>query len=105
MEAGTEASEEGGDRGVQAETWVGRADRGVDPGGWGPLRTNIQWKGTDVCIDFDCPCGAHGHFDGYFAYSIRCKGCGKVYELGYRVRTIETTDPHLVEMAVESDTT
>lgn len=40
----------------------------------------IQWKGTDVCLDFYCVCGAGGHFDGYFAYYIQCGECGKVYE-------------------------
>ena len=33
--------------------------------------TFIQWKGTDLCMDFYCPeCGDHSHFDGEFAYSI-----------------------------------
>lgn len=42
----------------------------------------IQWKGTDVCLDFNCPeCGHHGHFDGYYAYALGCKGCGAIYEM------------------------
>jgi hypothetical protein len=45
----------------------------------------IQWKGTDVCLDFHCPCGADGHFDGYFAYHLRCPACGAVYQLGTQV--------------------
>lgn len=28
----------------------------------------IQWKGTDVCMDFHCECGVHMHFDGDFAF-------------------------------------
>ena len=29
----------------------------------------IQWKGTDVCLDVHCTCGAELlHYDGYFAY-------------------------------------
>ena len=44
----------------------------------------IQWKGTDVCLDFNCPCGRSGHFDGYFAYFLRC-ACGVVYEMGTQV--------------------
>jgi hypothetical protein len=41
--------------------------------GW---TTNIQWKGTDLCMDFICPaCGEQSHFDGFFAYAIRCPVC------------------------------
>jgi hypothetical protein len=52
----------------------------------------VQWKGTHVCIDFYCPCGEHGHFDGYFAYSVQCPSCGALYDLGtqVRVRKVET---------------
>lgn len=46
----------------------------------------IQWKGTDVCMDFNCPCGTHGHYDGDFAYNLRCPGCGSTYEMGTQVR-------------------
>lgn len=48
-------------------------------------RMFIQWKGTDVCLDFYCPCGTHGHFDGYFAYAVRCPECGAVFEMGTQV--------------------
>lgn len=41
----------------------------------------IQWKGTDVCIDFRCECGAHCHFDGYFAYTVKCPHCETVWEM------------------------
>lgn len=44
-------------------------------------RVFIQWKGTDACFDFDCGCGYDGHFDGHFAYEVRCKRCGAVYEM------------------------
>lgn len=44
----------------------------------------IQWKGTDVCLDFVCQCGRSGHFDGLSAYGIRC-ACGAVYEMGTQV--------------------
>lgn len=51
----------------------------------------IQWKGTDLCIDFHCPCQPDeikfsAHFDGYFAHALRCPACGSVYELGTQVR-------------------
>jgi hypothetical protein len=45
----------------------------------------IQWKGTNVCLDFYCPCGAHGHLDGDFAYHVKCPACGQVYEMGTQV--------------------
>lgn len=37
----------------------------------------IQWKGTDVCLDFICECGIQGHFDGFFAYSLTCPRCDR----------------------------
>ena len=39
----------------------------------------IQWKGTDVCMDFYCSCGGYGHIDGMFVYYIKCADCGQVY--------------------------
>lgn len=44
--------------------------------------TFIQWKGTDVCMDLRCSCGAHNHVHGEFAYFIACGKCGQVYEMG-----------------------
>lgn len=48
-------------------------------------RMFIQWKGTDVCVDFYCPCGGGGHFDGLFAYALKCPACGAVWEMGTQV--------------------
>jgi hypothetical protein len=48
-------------------------------------RAFIQWKGTDVCMDFHCECGAHCHFDGYFAYTVRCPHCAAVWEMPHTV--------------------
>lgn len=45
----------------------------------------IQWKGTDVCLDFTCACGATGHLDTDFAYYVKCPTCGAVYEMGTQV--------------------
>jgi len=42
-------------------------------------RACVQWKGTDVCMDLQCECGAHSHIDSYFAYHVKCPVCGKVY--------------------------
>ena len=41
----------------------------------------LQWKGTDACMDFWCPCGAEWHFDGYFAKELTCGACGQTWEL------------------------
>ena len=39
----------------------------------------IQWKGTDVCMDVYCSCGAHVHVDADFTYAVQCGECGKHY--------------------------
>jgi hypothetical protein len=45
----------------------------------------IQWKGTDVCMDFHCECGADCHFDGDFAYTVKCPHCSTVWEMPHHV--------------------
>jgi hypothetical protein len=60
----------------------------------------IQWKGTSVCLDFYCPCGAHGHYDGDFAYNLRCPACGAVFELGTQVRAVRLADDAVDEALV-----
>ena len=45
----------------------------------------IQWKGTDVCLDFICECGFHGHIDDSFVYYVECSKCGNVYQMGTQV--------------------
>lgn len=45
----------------------------------------IQWKGTDVCMDFHCLCGESYHIDGDFVYTIVCHECGRWYDVGTRV--------------------
>lgn len=42
---------------------------------------NLQWKNTDVCLDFYCECGMQGHFDGYILLDFTCGRCQKVYKL------------------------
>lgn len=46
----------------------------------------IQWKGTDVCMDVHCRCGAHGHLDASFTYFYRCVACGVTFAIGQTVR-------------------
>ncbi len=45
----------------------------------------VQWKGTDVCMDFWCECGAHCHFDGDFAYTVRCPHCSTIWEMPWNI--------------------
>jgi uncharacterized Zn finger protein len=53
------------------------------PHGW------IQWKGTNVCMDFHCKCGHHGHIDADFAYNVKCGKCGTVYAMNGHIQLIE----------------
>lgn len=65
---------------------------------WTRPSAHIQWKGTDVCMDFHCLCDTGeevagvGHFDGYFAYHVRCARCGRVYRLPTELLLVEV-DP------------
>lgn len=52
----------------------------------------IQWKGTDLCMDFHCECGRHSHIHGMFGYVIECVGCGALYEMGTQVRAYRMSD-------------
>lgn len=56
----------------------------------------IQYKGTDICLDLHCECGAEdfGHFDGYFAYAIECHACGRKYDMPQTVRLEPFSDRH-----------
>jgi hypothetical protein len=68
------------------------ADPGLCP-------VNLQWKGTDACFDFYCPCGGtsartdpgrgnlpsvedgHGHRDGFFMQEFQCEACDRWWHL------------------------
>jgi hypothetical protein len=56
------------------------------PHGW------IQWKGTEVCMDIQCKCGASGHIDADFAYFVRCVKCGAVYKVDGHVRLRDSAE-------------
>ena len=49
----------------------------------------IQWKGTNVCCDIYCKCGAHLHYDGDFLYVFECGRCKRLYETGSHVPIYE----------------
>lgn len=65
--------------------------------------TFIQWKGTAVCMDFTCECGACSHFDAEFLYFIKCPNCEKTFCMGTRVVAIEVLPEHAPFMANVSD--
>lgn len=52
----------------------------------------IQWKGTDLCMDFDCTCGNSGHIDGYFCYYVECPACGLVWKMADKLEVTQV-DP------------
>lgn len=52
------------------------------PHGW------IQWKGTDVCMDVRCSCGALTHLDAEFAYTIQCGACGAKFHVNPHVELV-----------------
>lgn len=45
----------------------------------------LQWKGTDVCLDFHCECDKHLHFDGDFAYELQCPYCETIWEMPWNL--------------------
>lgn len=48
----------------------------------GKFTTNVQWKGTDLCMDFNCPdCACFAHFDGAFAHHVECPCCGALFKM------------------------
>lgn len=49
----------------------------------------IQWKGTDVCMDVYCHCGAWFHVDAQFAYHVKCPACGAVYYCNGHIELIK----------------
>lgn len=67
----------------------------------------IQWKGTDVCMDFYCECGEENHFDGYFAYVVKCAGCGQEWEMPAfvvpRKRCADTYEGHEAKLMEGDD--
>lgn len=67
-------------------------------------RANVQWKGTDACMDVCCPCGRQSHFDGLFAYFVRC-ACGKVWQVPTSLVLTEgdADDSPLVELPESAD--
>lgn len=64
------------------DTIYSRDNKESVSGGW------IQHKGTDLCADFHCECGHHGHHDGEFTYAIKCSECTAPYAVGQNIKLI-----------------
>ena len=55
-------------------------------GAQGDGHVYVQWKGTNVCMDFTCPrCGFGGHIDADFVYEILCGECGQLFKVSCKV--------------------
>lgn len=67
----------------------------------------VQYKGTDICLDFHCICESEypgsdfGHYDGYHAYALQCGRCGRIYEMPTNLtpKLVESTqyEPILIQ--------
>ncbi|HKX84592.1 MAG TPA: hypothetical protein VJL58_10270 [Pyrinomonadaceae bacterium] len=49
----------------------------------------IQWKGTEVCADYYCPCGEQFHVDAEFAYAVQCPHCERRFEVSSMIELRE----------------
>jgi len=49
----------------------------------------IQWKGTEVCMDVYCDCGAQYHIDGEFCFFVKCPKCGRTFAVAPGVPLVE----------------
>lgn len=60
---------------------------------WRPERGEphalIQWKGSEICMDVRCECGAFGHLDASHTYYVRCAHCGRTYKVNPHVQLVE----------------
>lgn len=65
--------------------------------------TFIQWKGTVVCMGWDCKCGVHHHVDGDFCYVLQCADCGRIYMVGTEVTLTEVPAVSMSGYACRSD--
>lgn len=65
----------------------------------------LQWKGTDVCMDFHCKCGHQTHLDCDFTYYIECGKCHRVYWPNAYVWMTELTADEAASVADETKVT
>jgi hypothetical protein len=70
--------------------WIEQADPPRQRG-----QGSIQWKGTDVCMDISCECGARVHIDADFFYYFRCPECDRLFHVGTRVTLTPLPPEHV----------
>ena len=59
-----------------------------------PASVFIQWKGTNVCLDFHCfKCNTFAHLDASFAYFLKCPTCGQHYAMPSTVSLLAINPP------------
>lgn len=46
-------------------------------------------------MDFHCECGHHNHYDGFFAYYVKCAGCEQVYKMDESIKMQRVYDENL----------
>jgi hypothetical protein len=68
------------------EFWMSKKHRLDEPSG------RLQFKGTNMCMDFDCICGEMFHIDGDFVFSVKCPYCNRIYALDHHLRAVEMVD-------------
>ncbi len=65
------------------------------------ITTFVQWKGTDLCMDFYCPaCAAHSHFDGLFCYIYECPKCRALFLMPSDLPVVPVTPEQADALAV-----
>lgn len=62
-------------------------DRGEQP------HVFIQWKGTNSCGYYRCPCGGHWHIDDSFVYNTQCPDCKQFYRVGCHITLYPVDKP------------
>jgi hypothetical protein len=55
---------------------------------------SVQWKGSDLCADVICGCGADWHVDAEMPFSgfIRCPSCLRIWEIPSALPLRHATD-------------
>lgn len=49
----------------------------------------IQWKASEVFVDFSCKCGYGNCFNATFFYSVQCPDCKTIYHVNPNIELIE----------------
>lgn len=64
---------------------------GVDGRPW----AFVQWKNTELSMEFSCPCGLTGYIDDTLCYVVQCPRCDRRFELAptVLVRPMDDSDP------------